>query len=295
MARRMTERSLHTGRISYMVARGLTGLDFPVLMRTLDDRYEYVVAQNPVEDNAGLFYRVWEPSRTMHLVATDTFGNWYTGRPAPITNDAAVWEALRRIHHMASHAHYDVRERAPGVMDRVSEYLSERNGYYVPPVSLESVAEVYRVWGSLVFPHFLTAAVVPATLLLMIGVPREHVAIFGMYYQDPTVYYHPNSDWHGGFLQGTPYYTILGVFLRGRWMLVDFTLLADEQGGTFPKRIRPHLRSPYFGYHPDDGAKLVADYEHPYTMLFSPPGPYSGDSPLLTRIPLIELRRAFGL
>ena len=295
MARRMTERSLHTGRISYMVARGLTGLDFPVLMRTLDDRYEYVVAQNPVEDNAGLFYRVWEPSRTMHLVATDAFGNWYTGRPAPITNDAAVWEALRRIHHMASHAHYDVRERAPGVMDRVSEYLSERNGYYVPPVSLESVAEVYRVWGSLVFPHFLTAAVVPATLLLMIGVPREHVAIFGMYYQDPTVYYHPNSDWHGGFLQGTPYYTILGVFLRGRWMLVDFTLLADEQGGAFPKRIRPHLRSPYFGYHPDDGAKLVADYEHPYTMLFSPPGPYSGDSPLLTRIPLIELRRAFGL
>jgi hypothetical protein len=266
-----------------------------VLMRTLDDRYEYVVAQNPVEDNAGLFYRVWEPSRTMHLVATDAFGNWYTGRPAPITNDAAVWEALRRIHHMASHAHYDVRERAPGVMDRVSEYLSERNGYYVPSVSLESVSEVYRVWGSLVFPHFLTAAVVPATLLLMIGVPREHVAIFGMYYQDPTVYYHPNSDWHGGFLQGTPYYTVLGVFLRGRWMLVDFTLLADEQGGAFPKRIRPHLRSPYFGYHPDDGAKLVADYEHPYTMLFSPPGPYSGDSPLLTRIPLIELRRAFGL
>jgi hypothetical protein len=278
-----------------MQARGLTGLDFPVLMRTLDSRYEYVVAPHPVEDHANLFYRVWEPTRSMHLVATDVFGDWYTGRPEPLRNDAAIWEALRRIHQAASIAQPEVRERAPGVMSRVADYLSERNGYYVPPVSLESVAEVYRVWGSLVFPHFMTAAIAPATLLLMLGVPREHVAIFGMYYQDPTLYYHRDSDWHAGFMQGTPYYTVLGVYLRGRWMLVDFTLLNDEQGGQFPRRIRPHLRSPYFGTHPDDGARLVADYEHPYTMLFSPPGPYSADSPLLARIPLIELRRAFGL
>jgi hypothetical protein len=281
--------------MSYMQARGLTGLDFPVLMRTLDSRYEYVVAPHPVEDHANLFYRVWEPTRSMHLVATDVFGDWYTGRPEPLRNDAAIWEALRRIHQAASIAQPEVRERAPGVMSRVADYLSERNGYYVPPVSLESVAEVYRVWGSLVFPHFMTAAIAPATLLLMLGVPREHVAIFGMYYQDPTLYYHRDSDWHAGFMQGTPYYTVLGVYLRGRWMLVDFTLLNDEQGGQFPRRIRPHLRSPYFGTHPDDGARLVADYEHPYTMLFSPPGPYSADSPLLARIPLIELRRAFGL
>jgi hypothetical protein len=295
MARRITEQSLHTGRMSYMQARGLTGLDFPVFMRTLDSRYEYVVAPHPVEDHANLFYRVWEPTRSMHLVATDVFGDWYTGRPEPLRNDAAIWEALRRIHQVASIAQPEVRERAPGVMSRVADYLSERNGYFVPPVSLESVAEVYRVWGSLVFPHFMTAAIAPATLLLMLGVPREHVAIFGMYYQDPTLYYHRDSDWHAGFMQGTPYYTVLGVYLRGRWMLVDFTLLNDEQGGQFPRRIRPHLRSPYFGTHPDDGARLVADYEHPYTMLFSPPGPYSADSPLLARIPLIELRRAFGL
>ncbi|HEC22623.1 MAG TPA: hypothetical protein ENI95_06880 [Chloroflexi bacterium] len=295
MVRRITEQTFHTGRISYMQARGLTGLDYPVLMRPLEKRYDYVVARQPFEDRAGLFYRVWEPTRLMHLVATDTFNNWYTGHPQRIEDDAAIWEALKRIHRIASAAHPEAREQAPDVIGRVSDYLSEKRGEPVPVVSLECVAEIYRAWGSLVFPHFITAAVVPATLLLMLGVPRERVAIFGMYYQDPTVYYYPNSDWQAGFMVGTPFYALLGVYVGGYWMLIDFTLLADEPGGRFPRRPRPHLRSPEMGYHPDDGSRMVIDYEHPYTMIFAPRGPYSRRSPLLTRIPLIELRRAYGL
>lgn len=290
MAGRFVEQTLHTGRVAYVHAPGLTDLDFPVLVRPLDERYDYVIARVPTEDQSGLFYRVWEPTRSMQLLATDLFRDWYRGQPQPIQDERYIWEAVWRIHRLASIAPSDAQRRAHKSMNRIAAALSERSGEYVPPVSLAPVAEAYQWLGGLVFPNYVTASFASATLLLMLGVPRERVAVFGMYYQDPTIYYRPDSDWQAGFLSGTPYYTVLGIFLLGRWIPIDLTLVGNRPYEQMPAQPAPHLRPAQAGYHPTTGAPLVIDYAHPYTMVFAPPRPgmdYS--SPLLGRIPLLQV------
>ncbi len=290
MPRRYLEQSLHTGRIAYLHARGLVGLDFPVLVRPVDDRYSYVVAHWPIEDEAGLYYRVWKPTLAMHLTARAVFGEWYDGRRVPITDDQYIWDAVRHIHRLASAAYTEARSKAREVVGRVASALSQREGVNVPPVSLACIAELHRAWNALVFPHPMTASFCAATLLLMLGVPRERVAVFGMYYQDPTVYYRANSDWRAGFMSGTPYYTVVGVFVTGRWIPVDFTLLASGPRHQLRPSPHVHLRNADLGRHPADGAPLIIDFEHPYTMIFAPSRPgESTDSPLLARIPLLQL------
>ncbi|MBN1310720.1 MAG: hypothetical protein JXB30_04805 [Anaerolineae bacterium] len=290
MARRFVENTLHTGQVAYLHARGLLELDFPVLVRPTEQRYSYVVAQYPVEDEAGLYHRVWHPTESMQMVAAHAFRRWYTGYPQQIEDDNVIWEAARRVHKLASAAQPDALAQAKPYLRRIATYLSEQSGENVSTVTLAVVAEIYRWLGSLIFPHPMTASFSAATLLLMLGVPRERVAVFGMYYQDPTIYYQSDSDWHAGFLSGTPYYTVMGLFVAGRWIPIDFTLLADGPHWWLQERPHPHLRHAKLGRHPADGASLVVDYAHPYTMLFAPPGPISrAESPLLARIPLLRL------
>lgn len=290
MARRWIEQTLHTGQVAYLYARGLVELDFPVLVRPVDNRYNYVVARSPFEDTANLFYSVWEPTQSMVSLASQAFRDWYTGYPQPIADENVMWEAVRRVHALASNAHAENQTRGAQVVNRVSAYLTQQNNQNVPPVSLAVVAEIFAWLGELVFPHHLTASVGAASLLLMLGVPRERLAVFGMYYQDPTVYYRPNSDWRAGFLSGTPYYTVMGIFVRGRWFPVDFTLLANGPHHRLQQEPHPHLRHSNLGQHPTDGAQLVIDFAHPYTMIFAPPARNATtSSPLLTRIPMLRL------
>lgn len=291
MARRFNQDTLHMGRVAYLHARGLTELDFPVLVGPMDERYRDIIAEWPVQDEAGFFYRVWEPTRPMRLVATDVFGNRYTGRRERIEQDEAIWKAVRRIHRLASMAPQENQEQARQFIYRVSQSISRTAATPVPAAALAPVAEVYERWGLLFLPDHTTASVVGATLLLMLGVPRERVAVFGMYYQDPTTTADNELTWYGGFLSGTLYYTVMGVFLGGGWLPIDFSL---------PKRLSPvplpHLRHPNLGQNAETGQPMIIDYVHPYTMLFAPPDP-GGDhgSPLLSRIPLIRLPGWSGL
>jgi hypothetical protein len=290
MARRFVENTLHTGQIAYLHARGLLELDFPVLVRPVEQRYSYVIAQYPIQDEAGLYHQVWRPTEAMHLVASHAFQNWYTGYPQRIEDDTIMWEAARRVHRLASMAQPDAMAQAKPYLRRIATYLSEQSGANVSTVTFAVMAEIYRWLGSLIFPHPMTASFSAATLLLMLGVPRERVAVFGMYYQDPTIYYQSDSDWRAGFLSGTPYYTVMGLFVNERWIPIDFTLLADGPHWRLQDRPHPHLRHAKLGRHPADGALLVVDYAHPHTMIFAPPGPRSrAESPLLARIPLLRL------
>lgn len=291
MARRTIEQTLHTGQVAYLYARGLLELDFPVLVYPVEDRYTYVVARTPFQDEANLFYHLWQPTDAMQQLAGQAFKEWYTGYPKQIDDEAVMWEAVRRIHQLASLGQPEMQKQAADVTDRVANWLTQESGEYVPPVALAVTAEIYRWLGTLVFPHHMTASLGAATLLLMLGVPRERVALFGMYYQDPTVYYRPNSDWRAGFLSGTPYYTIMGIFLKGLWVPVDFTVLASGPHRRLQNQPHAHIRHSNLGPHPVDGAPLVIDFAHPYTMVFSPPAPYSepSASPLLTRIPMLRL------
>ena len=290
MARRFQESSLHTGQIAYLHAKGLVELDFPVLVRPMDDRYSYVVAHWPIEDELRLYYRVWNPTTAMHITARGVFGEAYTGRQDPIHDDQKIWDAVRRIYRLASFANPQARDKGREVIRRVSEAISEKQGYHIPPISLAVVAEIYRAWQALVFPHHMTASFAAATLLLLFGVPRERVAVFGMYYQDPTVYYRNNTDWRAGFLSGTPDYTVTGIMVGGQWVPVDFSLLADGPHHRLAPTPHSHLRSSELGHHPQDGAPFVIDYAHPYTMIFSPPAPGdNSDLPLLSRIPLLQV------
>ncbi len=292
MARRFLEQTLHTGRIAYLHARGLVELNFPVLVRPADEQYTYVVAQWPVEDEAGLYYRVWQPTTAMHITAREAFGEWYDGRRKSITQDDRIWDAVRKIHRLASFAPPEVRQRARDVYGRVADALSERESATVPPVSLATAAEIFRAWKGLVFPHHMAASFGAATMLLMLGVPRERIAVFGMYYQDPTIYYRSNSDWRAGFMSGTPYYTVMGVYVYEQWTPVDFTVLASGPHHRLDVSPHAHVRNPDLGRHPADGAPLIIDFLHPYTMIFAPPGPgHTNNSPLLARIPLLKLYR----
>ena len=295
MARRFVEKTLHTGRIAYLEARGLVELSFPVLIKPIEPRYDRVVARSPVQDEAGLFYRVWEPTRAMQAVATDVFRGRYKGRPERLPDDGDAWDAVRRIHHVASVSQQETRQQARQALPRVAAEMTKRTGERIGPVTLAAVAEYYRAVGALVMPGPLTASVVAATLLLMVGVPREHVAVFGMYYQDPTRYRRADSGWRAGFVSGTPYYTVAGVYLgsQSRWLPLDFTLLAQGTQGQLAEYPGPHLRHPDLGPRPDDGAPQVIDYLHPHTMVFAPaaPGGKANSSPLLWRIPLLQLKQ----
>jgi hypothetical protein len=290
MARRWIEQTLHTGQVAYLHARGLLELDFPVLVRPVDNRYNYVVARSPFLDNSNLFYSIWQPSQSMHNLASQTFREWYTGVPQRIDDEAVMWEAVRRVHALASSSQPDNQQRAAQVVGRVASYLTQQSNQNVPPVSLAVVAEIHAWLGELIFPHHLTASVGAASLLMMLGVPRDRVAVFGMYYQDPTVYYRPNSDWRAGFLSGTPYYTVMGIFLGARWFPIDFTVLASGPHRRLQNEPHPHVRHSNLGQHPNDGSQLVIDFAHPYTMVFaSPPEGMGQSSPLLTHIPMLRL------
>lgn len=290
MARRFIEQTLHTGQIAYLHAKGLLELDFPVIVRPVEPRYDYVVARSPFIDESGLFVSVWEPTDAMRFVASQAFRDWYPAQNGPIEDEHMIWEAVRRAHQLASAATPEAQRQGQSVVDRVSAHLTQQLGVAVPPVSLAVVAEIYQWLGVLVLPHYLTASVASASLLLMLGVPRERLCIFGMYYQDPTVFYRPNSDWRAGFLSGTPYYTVLGVHLKNRWLPVDFTVLASGPHRRLQPQPHPHLRHSNLGNHPANGAPLVIDFAHPYTMVFPPAGLQStSESPLLTRIPMLKL------
>jgi len=291
MARRWIEQTLHTGKVAYLQARGLVELDFPVLVRPVDNRYNYVVARSPFQDTANLFFSIWQPGHNMQTLAAQAFRDWYTGYPQHIEDEKIMWEAVRRVHALASNIHPENQARASQVVGRVAAYLTQQTNQTVPPVSLAVTAEIYAWLGELIFPHHLTASLGAASLLLMLGVPRDHLAIFGMYYQDPTVYYRPNSDWRAGFLSGTPYYTVMGIYLRDRWFPIDFTVLATGPHHRLQQEPHPHVRHSNLGQHPADGAQLIIDYAHPYTMVFASASDagHAAVTPLLTRIPMLRL------
>ncbi|NDJ53939.1 MAG: hypothetical protein GYB68_12765 [Chloroflexi bacterium] len=288
MPRHFREHTLHTGEIAYLKAPGLVQVPFPVLVEPTDSRYDAVVARSPAEDDGLLFYSIWEPTRTMQLAANDVFGDMYRGQPEPIEDDATVWTAVTRVYRMLSIAPPDAKQHGAVFMRRAALSIGRAKNLTIPPVALVATSEFYEAWGALVFPNHLAASIGGASLLLMLGVPRERIAVFGVYYQDPTVYFEPSSDWRGGFMSGTPYYTVLGIFVNGEWVLVDYTVQTDAQMANTP---RHHLRNPVLGNHPEDGALMVIDYPHPYTMIFAPEGPDSQvNSPLLSRIPLIQVQ-----
>jgi hypothetical protein len=290
VARRFIEETLHTGQLAYLHAKGLLELDFPVIVKPMSPRYEYVVARTPFVDDAGLFIKLWEPTKAMETVASQVLGDWYSPTPRAIEDDHTIWEAIRRLHQVVSSGTPEAQRQGQSVADRVSAHLTQQLGVAVPSVSFAATAEIYQWLGSLVMPHFLSASIAAASLLLLIGVPRERVCIFGMYYQDPTIFYRPNSDWRAGFLSGTPYYTVMGVFLKSRWLPVDFTVLASGPHRRLQAQPHPHLRHSNLGNHPGNGAPLVVDFAHPYTMICAPAGPSSKSDPvLLTRIPMLKL------
>lgn len=291
MARKrfLSEQSLHTGRLAYLFAQGLTELPYPVLIEPIDERYDYVVARTPVVDEVGLFHSVWQPTEAMYYLASDIFGELYYDQQNAITEDYAIWEALRMIHNFAGSNTLDSRDYVSFLIKEKARQLSYNAGFSVPPASLATIAEVYLETNALMFPHPTTASFAPASLLLMLGVPRERVAVFGFYYQDPTVYYRRDSDWRAGFLTGTPYYTVLGVLIGEQWIPVDFMLLPYYDGGAMPHDPQPHSWPSELGYHPDDGRPLVIDYAHPYTMIFAPSWDYNDTYlvPEMSRIPLL--------
>src|SRR5689334_9944361 len=104
MARRWIEQTLHTGQVAYLHARGLLELDFPVLVRPVDNRYNYVVARSPFQDSANLFFSIRDHGTSMQNLAGQVFRDWYAGHPQPIEDEAVMWEAVRRVHAMASNA-----------------------------------------------------------------------------------------------------------------------------------------------------------------------------------------------
>ncbi len=285
----MSEQSYHTGRLAYLHAKGLTELPYPVLIEPIDERYDYVVARVPVIDEAGLFYSVWQPSEAMHTLAADIFGDFYYHRDEAITDPFAVWEAVRMAHDFAGSNTINDRDYAAFLIKEKARSISHQVGYNVPPASLAIIAEVYLETSAFILPHPTTASFAPAALLLMLGIPRERVAVFGFYYQDPTVYYRRDSDWRAGFLTGTPYYTVLGTLIGEQWVPIDFMLLSFYEGGTLPHDPQPHSWPAELGYHPDDGQPLVIDYAHPYTMIFAPSVDYYDEYlvPEMSRIPLL--------
>lgn len=292
MARKrfMSEQSMHTGRLAYLYARGLTELPYPVLIEPIDERYDYVVARTPVIDEVGLFHSVWRPTEAMYYLASDIFGELYYDQQQQLTDPYAIWEAVRLMHDFASQNTIADRDYVSFLIKEKARVLSYEAGYSVPPASLATIAEVYLETNALVLPHPTTASFAPAALLLMLGVPREQVAVFGFYYQDPTVYYRRDSDWRAGFLTGTPYYTVLGTLLGEQWVPIDFMLLSYYEGGALPLEPQPHSWPSELGYHPDDGQPLVIDYAHPYTMIFAPSYDYDDGYlvPAMSRIPLLS-------
>jgi hypothetical protein len=290
MVRRFLEHTLHTGRVAYMRARGLTGVEYPVLVEPLEERYEWYVATAPYQEDSGLFYRLYDPTPEMHQLATYVFGDWYQGWQNRIEDDLSIWEAVRRIHWILHSADPNRRRRAESVMPRVAQALGNQYGEVVSPLCLAASAEAFRGLGVLATAaHPIAASAVPASLLLMLGVPRERVAVFGVYYQDPTVYYHPNTAWYAGFLAGTPFHAVVGIFFWEEWVLIDFSLPGYGEYRVLYGEPHLHLWPPDLGPRPDDGAQQVLDYVHPFTMVCAPPAPWEqNDSPLLNRIPLLQ-------
>lgn len=290
MVRRFLEHTLHTGRVAYMRARGLTGVAYPVLIEPLDERYEWCVSSVPYQEESGLFYRLHNPTSAMQQLATYVFGDWYRGPGTHIRDDEVLWEAVRRIHWIMQSADPALHQRAERLMPRVAQALSERAGENISPLCLAATAEAFRGLGVLATAaHPIAASAIPASLLLMLGVSRERVALFGIYYQDPTIYYHPNTAWYAGFLAGTPFHAVVGIFFGEAWVLVDFTLPGYGDYSVLYGEPHLHLWSAELGPRADDGAPQVLDYAHPYTMVFAPPAPgEQNDSPLLKRTPLLE-------
>ncbi|NDJ35156.1 MAG: hypothetical protein GYB64_10855 [Chloroflexi bacterium] len=275
------EHTLHTGPVAYLLARGLVGLEYPVLVTPLQEQYKAYYVRRPHSDRTGLFYRIWEPNVAMRLVATDVLRTLYEDKAPP--DESGIWKALKRIQQRASVVDARQRRTMRREIMLAANQASENSGEVVLPASLMAAAMLYRQTGLLVLPDALTASVVAASLLLMIGVPRDQVAVFGMYYQDPTSHSRRRVEWRAGFLAGSPHYVTMGVVFKEEWTLVDLT--APEP---LPEAPADHLRSADLGRDPRHNVVRQIDYAHPYTMVFAPAPPHEDRaSARLSHIPLL--------
>jgi hypothetical protein len=291
--RRLIDDTLHVGPVSYLIGSARTGVPYPVLEDVLEGRYKDCVTRVPFDGARSLFYRIHEPTQAMRLLATDTFPSYRGRRDRPVTHEAAVWGLVRLIYRRVFSSTPHAESRAREMLHGVARGLSEQTGDIVSPLSLAAAAGAYRETGALVLSSSLAAlasAVIPASLLVIAGVPRQYVACFGVYYQDPTVYRNSDSRWVAGVYLPSPTHTVLGVYLDGRWVLVDFTRQPRSADEVLPQSPRHFLHSADFGSRAD-GNPLVADYAHPYTVVFPPPAPGEPAlSPVLKHVPLLELR-----
>lgn len=284
--KRLIEQTRHTGEFSYLIGQARTGVNYPVLEDVLDGRYKNVVAQSPFVAGADLFYGLYEPTRAMHQLATDLFHD-YLGRPnRKTTRDVAIWRLLHRIHNKLKTSTPESQAQADELLPKIARKFSIIANASVAHQSLAITAAVYLQTGILSFPNALTAAVNTVTLLVMHGVPRERVAYFGIYYQDPTKNSHTDLAWSQGLYLPAPFHIITGVYIGGKWIPFDFTQPLLNNSQRLPKNPAPYLHGATAGISESEGTKNFLDYAHPYTMIFSPP--MSGQqniSPLLKHIP----------
>ena len=287
--KRLLESTLHTGDFTYLQGEARTGVSYPVLEDILAGQYQSVVSTRPeAKGPSSLFYSLYEPTRAMHQLATDLFNN-YLGRPNRRTSrDGAIWRLLRNIHAKISAYQPDARAEAAKPMPDIAAKLSSMAEGPISQSCLAVTAAAYLQTGVLHFRNSLAASVNTITLLVMHGVPRERVAYFGVYYQDPATHSDPSARWESGFYMPAPFHVIAAVYINGSWLALDFTRLAQSDSDGLPDQPSPYLRNPDFG--PMDGtdAHKTVDYAHPYTMIFPPPAPgESNFSPLLKFIPLL--------
>lgn len=285
--KRLIEETLHTGLASYLDGEARTGVNYPVLEDIIDGDYKDFVATKPFVGPAGLFYRCYEPTRAMRTLANDTFVN-YSGRPAtPVTNDNLIWALVGRIHRKISASAVKDPTEVRSLLAAAARDMPAVSGERASALSLAVAAEVYLEIGSLFISHGIAGGVIPASLLIMAGVPRDRVACFGVYYQNPLENQNPQARWSQGFYAPAPFHAMFGVFLNGRWIPVDFTRRAHGTENTLPQEPAPYLHTANFGQRPD-GTPRLADYAHPYTMIVPPAEAQERSvSPLLKYIPLL--------
>jgi hypothetical protein len=271
--KRIIDETLHVGDASYLIGEARTGVPYPVLEDVLDGEYKTCVATAPFDGSASLFYRIYEPTRTMRVLATDTLPG-YSGRPtSPVTREKAIWRNIRMVHRKVFSSSPEARRQAAQRLPNIARDLSETAGETVSPLSLAAAAFAYQETGALPIANSLAASVIPASLLVMAGMPRELVACFGLYYQDPIQNRTLETDWVGGFYVPSPTHIMFGAYIGTHWVPVDFTRQPREPGETLPSEPLSYLRNPDFGQREDDGAPRIVDYAHPYTAVFPPPSP----------------------
>ena len=287
--KRLLESTLHTGNFTYLKGKARTGVSYPVLEDILSGQYQPLVSTSPLaEGPASLFYSLYEPTRAMHQLATDLF-NDYLGRPNRRTiRAAAIWRLLRNIHAKISAYQPDAHNEANKLMPDIAAKLSSMAEGPISQSCLAVTAAAYLQTGTLHFRNALAASVNTITLMVMHGVPREQVALFGVYFQDPAMHSDTSARWENGFYMPAPFHVIAGVYVNDGWLGLDFTRLAQDDSDGLPDQPAPYLHDPNFGPMEDTDSQKIVDYAHPYTMIFPPPSPgESNFSPLLKYIPLL--------